>query len=106
MDLEQKCEAKDEGNVILMSEEIKHRLGDKNRITKPFLTKYEKAKVIGYRAEQLASGTPSTIKVRTETDVVVIATRELEERKLPFIIKRPLSNGGAEYWYLNELELI
>ena len=32
--------------------------------------------------------------------------KELEEKKIPFIIKRPLPNGGCEYWKLADLEIL
>ena len=35
-----------------------------------------------------------------------IAEMELKEKKIPFIIKRPMPNGGSEYWKLQDLELI
>jgi hypothetical protein len=31
-----------------------------------------------------------------------IAEAELEQRLLPFIVKRPLPNGTCEYWKLEE----
>tara|TARA_A100001015_G_C14961903_1_gene701289 strand:+ start:1373 stop:1486 length:114 start_codon:yes stop_codon:yes gene_type:complete len=37
---------------------------------------------------------------------MLIAIKELQERKLPFIIRRPIPNGGFEYWPLNELEVV
>ena len=31
---------------------------------------------------------------------------QLKQKKLPFIIRRPLPNGGNEYWKLSELESV
>ena len=31
---------------------------------------------------------------------------ELKEKKIPFIIQRPLPNGNAEYWALEDLEIL
>jgi hypothetical protein len=31
---------------------------------------------------------------------------ELEQKKSPFIIKRPFPNGGVEYWNVNDLEIL
>ena len=39
-------------------------------------------------------------------DGYLIALKELEEKKIPFIIRRPIPNGGSEYWKLSELENI
>ena len=39
-------------------------------------------------------------------DGYLIALKELEQKKIPFIIQRPLPNGGCEYWRLTDLEII
>jgi len=41
-----------------------------------------------------------------EVEPNLIAIKEFEEKKIPFIIKRPLPNGGCEYWKLKDLEFI
>ena len=75
--------------------------------TLPFLTKYEKSRILGERATQINSGAKPFIDVEPNViDGYLIALAELEQRKIPFIIKRPLSNGGCEYWKLKDLELI
>ena len=35
-----------------------------------------------------------------------IALEELNQKKVPFIIRRPIPNGGTEYWRLEDLELL
>lgn len=75
--------------------------------TVPFLTKFEKAKILGLRAKQINEGAHPFVKV--PVDVVngyTIAQIELTEKKIPFIIRRPLPNGGSEYWKLTDLENI
>jgi DNA-directed RNA polymerase subunit K/omega len=75
--------------------------------TYPFITKYEYARVIGMRAKQLNNGADPFVKVdRGMIDGYTIALKEMEEKKIPFIIARPLPNGGREYWKLSDLELI
>jgi len=75
--------------------------------TIPFLTKYEMTRVIGQRAKQLDSGAKSFAKVPINViDGYYIALLELEQKKLPFIIKRPYPNGGVEYWNVSDLELL
>ena len=75
--------------------------------TYPFLTIYEKAAVIGLRANQLSQGIRPFVTVPKQvTDVRQIARLELEQKKIPFIIKRPLPNGTYEYWRLADLMLI
>jgi len=75
--------------------------------TLPFLTKYEMTRVIGQRARQINAGAKTFVVVPpTILDGYMIAKMELEQKKLPFIIKRPLPNGGFEYWNVSDLELL
>jgi len=39
-------------------------------------------------------------------DGYLIAKKEFELKKIPFIIKRPMPNGGCEYWKFKDLESI
>ena len=73
----------------------------------PFITKYEKSRVIGERAKQINAGAQPLITVEPNMiDGYLIALKEFEEKKTPFIIKRPLPNGGCEYWKLSDLEVL
>lgn len=75
--------------------------------TIPFLTKYEKARILGQRAKQIDSGATPFVKVPDNIiDGYIIAEMELQEKKIPFIIRRPIPGGGSEYWNLKDLENI
>jgi len=75
--------------------------------TLPFVSKYEKARILGERAKQINSGAKPFIEVDSSTlDGYLIALAEFEQKKIPFIVKRPLPNGGCEYWRLRDLEVI
>ena len=75
--------------------------------TIPIMTKYEKAKIIGIRAQQINSGSEPFIQVDNNMiDGLTIANDELLQKKIPFIIRRPLPNGSSEYWNINDLELL
>ena len=75
--------------------------------TMPFLTKYEKTRVLGQRAKQLNQGAHPMIPVDKKIiDGYLIAQLELQQKALPFIIRRPLPGGKSEYWRLSDLELI
>jgi DNA-directed RNA polymerase subunit K/omega len=75
--------------------------------TIPYLTKYEKARILGQRAKQIESGAKPFINVpETIIDGYIIAELELKEKKIPFIIRRPIPGGGCEYWHLRDLEII
>jgi DNA-directed RNA polymerase I, II, and III subunit RPABC2 len=75
--------------------------------TIPYLTKYERARVLGQRSKQIETGGNPFVKVPENIiDAYIIAELELKEKKIPFIIKRPLPGGGCEYWNLKDLEII
>jgi len=75
--------------------------------TIPIMTKYEKTRILGQRAKQLNEGSPAFIKIdSTVIDGYLIAMKELEQKKTPFIIRRPLPNGGSEYWRVQDLEIL
>ncbi|EQB61300.1 dna-directed rna polymerase subunit k [Vairimorpha apis BRL 01] len=74
------------------------------RKTIPRMTKYEKAHILGIRASQISSGAPPFVDIEDETDSLKIARKELEERKIPFIVRRRFPDGSYEDWPINELE--
>jgi DNA-directed RNA polymerase I, II, and III subunit RPABC2 len=75
--------------------------------TIPYLTKYERARVLGQRAKQIETGSKPLVKTPENIiDSYIIAELELKEKKIPFIVKRPIPGGGCEYWKLNDLEII
>jgi len=75
--------------------------------TLPFVTRYEMARAIGERAEQLEAGAKPFIEVKDNIiDSYLIAKLEYERKKIPYIIRRPLPNGGSEYWKLSDLQQI
>jgi len=75
--------------------------------TIPIMTKYEKTRILGQRAKQINEGAPAFIKIdSTVIDGYLIAVKELEQKKTPFIIRRPLPNGGSEYWRVQDLEIL
>jgi len=75
--------------------------------TIPFLTKYEKAKVLGQRAKQIETGAKPLVNVPDNVvDSYLIAELELQQKKIPFIIRRPIPGGGCEYWNIKDLEMI
>jgi DNA-directed RNA polymerase subunit K/omega len=75
--------------------------------TLPFLTKYEQARILGQRSKQIECGAKPLVKVPENIiDSYIIAKLELEQKKIPFIIRRPIPNGSCEYWNLKDLEMI
>lgn len=77
----------------------------KGYITNPKLNKYEKTKIISERAQQIANGSLSYLKnPESYNSVQEIALEELKQKKIPFIIERPIPNG-IEYWKLEDCVL-
>ena len=75
--------------------------------TVPFLTKYERARILGQRAKQIETGAKPLVRVPENViDGYIIAELELKEKKIPFIIRRPIPGGACEYWNLKDLEVI
>ncbi len=75
--------------------------------SQPFLTQYEKTSILGFRTNQLAQGAIPFVAVPKHIrNPLDIAKMELEQRRLPFILKRPMPDGSYEYWRLSDLILI
>ena len=75
--------------------------------SQPFLTLYERTKILGYRENQLANGARPFVDVPAYvTEVKEIARTELEQKRLPFIIARPMPDGSFEYWRLADLMIL
>lgn len=73
------------------------------RITTQYLTKYERARVLGTRALQISMNAPVMVDLEGETDPLKIAMKELRERKIPIVIRRYLPDGSFEDWGIDEL---
>lgn len=88
---------------ILEGEGAMGPAADRPRITTRYLTKYEKARVLGTRALQISMNAPVMVDVGNETDPLEIAYKELREKKIPFIIRRYLPDRSYEDWPLEDL---
>lgn len=76
------------------------------RITTRYMTKYERARVLGTRALQIAMCAPIMVELEGETDPLQIAMKELKQRKIPIIIRRYLPDHSYEDWSIDELIII
>ena len=75
----------------------------KSNKSQNILYKYEKTKVLGIRAAQISHGAKPLIDVPSYmTNELDIATEELNQRKIPFILQRVVGNK-TEYWKLEDL---
>ncbi|KAI3513528.1 hypothetical protein L1887_20864 [Cichorium endivia] len=76
---------------------------EKPRKTIKYMTKYERARILGTRALQISMNAPVMVELEGETDPLEIAMKELRQRKIPFTIRRYLPDGSYEDWGVDEL---
>jgi len=93
---------RDEGGDVALDTDAEKQL-KKNRITSPYMTKYERARILGTRALQISMNAPIMVDLEGETDPLQIAMKELKQKKIPLIIRRKLPDGSFEDWGVNEL---
>jgi DNA-directed RNA polymerase I, II, and III subunit RPABC2 len=70
----------------------------------PYLTKYEKARVIGTRALQISLDSKVFVEKNGETDPYKLAVMEFEQKKIPLLVQRILPNGDVETLDVNKYE--
>ncbi len=85
---------------------IKTFVDKKDRVSKPFLTKYEFVRIIGTRSQQLIMGAKPMIKNYKKYSPKECAVEELKARVTPFYIEREMPNGTIEKWDVNELKYL
>jgi DNA-directed RNA polymerase I, II, and III subunit RPABC2 len=88
---------------LLTQDEVGRAVDPSQRITTPFMTKYERARVLGTRALQISMCAPIMVELENETDPLQIAMKELKAKKIPLIIRRYLPDGSFEDWSIDEL---
>lgn len=89
-------------DVQIVDRDVRQRNAD-TRITLPYMTKYERARIIGTRALQISMNARVMVDVAGETDPIAIARMELEQRRIPLSVRRYLPDGSYEDWCVDEL---
>ncbi|KAK3322263.1 RNA polymerase, subunit omega/K/RPB6 [Apodospora peruviana] len=79
------------------------KIPNDQRTTTPFMTKYEKARILGTRALQISMNAPVLVDLEGETDPLQIAIKELREKKIPLVVRRYMPDGYYEDWTCEEL---
>ena len=96
--------------IIALSNVVRNKdnqIVDELHQTLPFITKYERTRVLGKRVKQLNNGMLPFIEIKRDfINNYFIAEEELRQKKIPLIIERPLPNGAFEYWKVKDLELL
>ncbi|KAK7357368.1 hypothetical protein VNO80_16653 [Phaseolus coccineus] len=91
------------GDPIDTEDKEEEQQGERPRKTSIYMTKYERARILGTRALQISMNAPVMVELEGETDPLEIAMKELRERKIPFTIRRYLPDGSYEDWGVDEL---
>ena len=91
---------------ILTYNDVLENIQKKPKKTIPLLTKFERARILGVRLQQLAYGAKPRVDTTNLKSINEIVHQELIQRKIPFIIRRTLPNSTYEDWKLEEFETI
>ncbi|POY73991.1 hypothetical protein BMF94_2802 [Rhodotorula taiwanensis] len=76
---------------------------NEERVTTPYMTKYERARILGTRALQISMNAPVLVPLEGESDPLEIAQKELAAKKIPLVVRRFLPDGSYEDWLVSEL---
>lgn len=99
-------EEEEDGSDYFSDEEVveeSHFVPIEMRITKPYLTKYERVRLTGIRVKQLVEGAKPMIKNTEKLSATEITDLEIKHGVVPLNIDRPLPNGNIERWKVSEL---
>jgi DNA-directed RNA polymerase I, II, and III subunit RPABC2 len=85
-------------------DKLSQRKANAEKVSSNYMTKYERARVLGTRAMQISRNAPIMVELEPhETDPLVIAEKELREKQIPFIVRRYLPDGSYEDWPVSDL---
>ncbi|KAI9931614.1 hypothetical protein ASPWEDRAFT_37545 [Aspergillus wentii DTO 134E9] len=92
------------GHAGKVMEQVREKkVPNDQRTTTPYMTKYERARVLGTRALQISMNAPVLVDLEGETDPLQISIKELNQKKIPLIVRRYLPDGWYEDWTCEEL---
>ena len=97
-------EAEEDIPDAVVGEESDTEVEDRNSGVK-FLTKFEKARVLGVRTQQIKSGAQIFVERKPSDTDFDVAMRELLSRRMPLIIRRYGASGFVDV-SVNDLVLI
>ncbi|KAM0687181.1 subunit common to RNA polymerases I [Conglomerata obtusa] len=106
MDIDESSSSPDITAEPLLHEEStthEHAVSKPDRVTNSRMTKFEKAHILGVRALQLSMSAPPLVDIEDEIDPLKIALKELNEGKIPFVVRRRLPDGSFEEWSVKEM---
>lgn len=90
-------------NDLIDYRELYNNYKLENKVTKPYICKFERIKIISIRAQQLANGAIPTIAIPPHiTQVDKIAELEYKAKRIPFMIRRYRADNTYEDWRLTD----
>lgn len=99
----------DEVEAVEAPEEPLYRMKEaETKVTLPLMTRFELARIVGVRAQQISLGAPLCLpasELGKADDPIAIATLEVTKKALPFVIRRYLPHGEYEDWKLQDLAI-
>lgn len=75
----------------------------KDKKTRAYMTKYEKAKLFGIRMQQISTGAQPLVTITGKVSLKEIVKEEFLQNKLPLMIRRYLPDGTIEDWRISDL---
>ena len=99
---EEEKNGEEHGFKLLTYRNVLENIEKKPKKSIPYLTKFERARIIGTRLQQLANGAKPRINTKGLNSIQEIVEKELDERKILFIVRRPMPDGTYEDWKLEE----
>lgn len=91
-------ESAEQDDVQILSDDGRQTEEAKDtRITTRYMTKYERARILGTRALQISMNAPVMVDVQGETDPLNIALEELRKKKIPLIVRRYSTPFPVQY---------
>jgi len=112
-DVDKEDDEKEEGNEsdgelytdIIFDENIEEQkmIERDQKITKPYMTKFEFVKILAIRTNLLARGAKPMFKNTNNLTSREIAILELKNKTIPLYLSRRLPNSKPEIWFIDEL---
>lgn len=69
------------------------------------MTKFERVRILGQRADQISRGAPPLVDFKGLSDALLIAEKELKEKKIPLKIRRTYPDGEIKEFSVTEMEI-
>ena len=90
---------------FLSHDEVYKASQEEGKKSIPLLSKYERARLIGIRKQQLSTGSAPCVK-GSFSSIDEIVEEELKQKTLPLMIRREIANGEFEDWRIEDFQNI